>query len=152
MNIDLIINTPYFQILLALILGAFVGIERNFAGKTAGMRTYGLVSMGACLFVIISNTVLNSSGLYSVDPLRLAAGVVTGIGFLGAGAIIFKESHISGLTTAAGLWVSSGIGLAVGYKLYNVAIFVVVLTLLVFTLFWFVEKGIVKSRNDGQAQ
>jgi len=152
MNIDLIINTTYFQIFLALVLGALVGVERNFAGKTAGMRTYGLVAMGSCLFVIVSGAVLNSSGLYIGDPMRMAAGVVTGIGFLGAGAIMFKDSHVSGLTTAAGLWVSCGMGLAIGYKLYSVAIFVAVLTLLVFTLFWFLEMGIVRSRNDGPTQ
>jgi putative Mg2+ transporter-C (MgtC) family protein len=150
---DIITDSVYFQIVLALVLGSILGVERNFAGKTAGMRTYGLVSMSSCLFVIISSGVLASSLLNNFDPMRLAAAVVTGIGFLGAGAIMFRGSHISGLTTAAGLWVSCGLGLAVGFHMYGIAIFTAVLTLIVFTLFWNVEHKIMGGSNgNGNGQ
>lgn len=133
--------TPFFQILIALCLGIILGTERTFAGKNAGMRTYGLVAMGSCLLVIVSEMVLSSANM-PADPLRLAAGIVTGIGFLGAGLIIVKDSTPSGLTTAAGLWVASGIGIAVGYGVYGIAMFVTFVTLLVFTSLWSLEQKV----------
>lgn len=140
----IIIESVYFQIFLAMVLGAIVGIERSFAGKTAGMRTYGLVAMGSCLFIVVSNLVIPTyagSG-FSVQPLQLAAGIITGIGFLCGGAIIFREDHLSGLTTAAGMWAACGIGIAVGYHLFNIAIFTSLLTLFNFTALWFIEHQI----------
>ena len=86
---------PFVQITVALLLGGLLGLERTFAHKTAGLRTYSLVSMGSCLLIIISNLVIAPlSNISGIDPLRLAAGIVTGIGFLGAGLIIFKDSKI----------------------------------------------------------
>jgi putative Mg2+ transporter-C (MgtC) family protein len=142
----IILNSMYFQIFLAMVLGALIGIERSFAGKTAGMRTYGLVAMGSCLFIVVSNLVIPMyDGLgFSVQPLQLAAGIITGIGFLCGGAIIFRDSHLSGLTTAAGLWVACGIGLAVGYKLYELATFTALVTLFNFTALWFIEHRITR--------
>ncbi|MBX4200008.1 MgtC/SapB family protein [Candidatus Parcubacteria bacterium] len=90
---------PFTNLLLALILGACLGIERTFAGKTAGMRTYALVSMGSCLFILISRIVIPETGGYTFDPMRTAAGVIMGIGFLCGGVIVFKDSRLSGLTT-----------------------------------------------------
>jgi len=125
---------------LALALGASIGIERNFAGKTAGMRTYGLVSMSAALFVLISKFVVIDAGpLASLDILRVIAGVITGIGFLGAGLIIFREHTLRGLTTAAGLWVACGVGLAVGFGLHVLAIIAALLTIITFTILWKIE-------------
>ncbi len=131
----------YFtNLLIALVLGTLLGMERTFAGKTAGMRTYALVSMGSCLFIIISQTVVPLGGPLNFDPMRMAAGIVMGIGFLCGGVIIFQDSHITGLTTAAGLWVSAGIGMAVGFGLITLAIFATIATLFVFSILIFVEK------------
>ena len=138
----------FLQLFIAAILGGLLGLERALAGKTAGLRTFALVSMGSALFVIISEMIgSNYIGITAFDPLRVASQIIVGIGFLGAGLIIFKESKISGLTTAAGLWVSAGIGTAVGYKLYSIALFVTILTLFIFTILWFVESKIKKEVN-----
>ena len=135
--------TPYISMILALVLGMLLGIERTFAGKTAGLRTYGLVSLGSALFIITSNMVLeNFIGVTSFDPTRVAAGIITGIGFIGAGLILFKEHKLRGLTTAAGLWVACGIGIACGFGLYMIATFATFLTLFAFTALWFVEDKV----------
>ncbi|NQV88225.1 MAG: MgtC/SapB family protein [Parcubacteria group bacterium] len=142
---------PFVQITVALLLGGLLGLERTFAHKTAGLRTYSLVSMGSCLLIIISNLVIAPlSNVSGIDPLRLAAGIVTGIGFLGAGLIIFKDSKISGLTTAAGLWVACAIGIAVGFELFSIAVFATSLTLFTFSVLWIFENKIKKivDRND----
>ncbi|MBX4210994.1 MgtC/SapB family protein [Candidatus Parcubacteria bacterium] len=142
---------PFFQIIVAMLLGTVLGLERTLAGKTAGMRTYGLVTMGSCLFILISNLVISSyPSTVNYDPMHLASGVITGIGFLGAGLIIFKEDKLSGLTTAAGLWVACGIGIAVGFQLFAIAIFATLLTFLNFTILWIVEKKVKEfSKKDG---
>ena len=133
----------FFQLLIAMLLGMLLGTERTLAHKTAGLRTYGLVSLGACLFVVIAQAVMfNGMGIEGTDVMRVVAGIITGIGFLGAGVIILRDQTLVGLTTAAGLWVSSGIGVAVGFQLYTIAFFTTILTLLAFTIFWFVEKGV----------
>ncbi len=131
----------FLQLVVAMLLGMLLGAERVIAGKTAGMRTYALVSLGAALFVIIGNTVTKSLiGITAIDPLRVVSGIITGVGFIGAGLIIFKGSSIRGLTTAAGLWVAAAVGVAVGYKLYLIALFSTLLTLFVFTILWFAES------------
>jgi putative Mg2+ transporter-C (MgtC) family protein len=133
--------TIFLQLIFAMFLGMVLGGERAIAGKTAGMRTYALVSMGAALFIIISTTVTKQLiGITDVDPLRVLSGIITGIGFIGAGLIIFRESTLRGLTTAAGLWVAAGVGVSVGYKFYLLALFSTILTLFVFTILWFVEN------------
>lgn len=139
------IPPEFLNIVIALGLGLLIGLERSFAGKTAGMRTYGLVAMGSCLFVVLSQMVVAESGLYDFDPMRTAAGIIMGIGFLCGGVIIFQNHQLSGLTTAAGLWVSSGIGMAVGFGKISLAILTTITTLLVFTLLWFVEHAITKN-------
>lgn len=131
------------KLLLALLLGSLVGLERTLSGKQAGMRTYALVSMGSCLFVVISETIRQTFGdLAGFDPLRMASQVIVGIGFIGAGLIIFQGNNIHGLTTAAGLWVTAGLGMAVGFGLWSLAIVAAVLTLFIFALLWRVEKFI----------
>src|SRR3989344_8837875 len=108
--------TMFIRLLLAAFLGALLGMERVFAHKTAGLRTYALVSMGSALFVVVSVIIVDQfSGITNFDPLRVAAQIITGIGFLGAGVIIFRESRVEGITTAAGLWVAAGIGMASGF-------------------------------------
>jgi len=116
-----------FQLLLAALLGGIVGLEREYKRKEAGLRTYALVSLGSALFTIIAFEVfqnfLGKPGA-GIDPLRVIQAIAIGIGFIGAGLIIYRQSYIEGLTTAAGLWVVSAIGIAVGVKLYFPAIFV----------------------------
>lgn len=122
------------RLVVALVLGSLIGIERVYAGKSAGMRTLGLVALGSALFIVISESVLaNYSGM-DIDPLRVGAQIVTGIGFLGAGMIIFKEDHLSNLTTAAGVWVAAAIGMSVGYGMFTVATTVTVLVIMTFSL------------------
>jgi len=123
-----------FQLFLAGLLGGLVGIEREYKGKEAGFRTYTLVSLGAALFSIISTEgfvpYLGISGI-DADPSRIVGQIVLGIGFLGAGLIIYRQSHVEGLTTAAGLWVTAAIGTAIGFHLYFPATFVTFLTILI---------------------
>ncbi len=137
---------PLIYLIVALVLGACLGLERSLAGKTAGVRTFGLVSMGSALFILIARYVMPTVENFNYDPLRIAAGIVMGIGFLCGGVIIFKDSQISGLTTAAGLWVAAGIGMAVGYGLVMLALFATVATLFVFTVFWFIEQKLISNR------
>ncbi len=144
---------PFWQLILALVLGILLGLERTFAGKVAGARTFGLVSMGACL-LIISSVLVNQNyiGITNFDPMRLAAGIITGIGFIGAGLIILKENKLEGLTTAAGLWVACGIGIAVGFQLFGLAIFASFLALLTFTVIWFAEEKFRKTLRRPDAK
>ena len=110
-EIDLVL-----RLILAVVLGGIVGIERELVHKLAGLRTHMLVSLGSCLFTIIS--VHN----FGMDPARIAAGIVAGIGFIGAGAVIAERSRVVGITTAASLWVTASIGLATGVGNYTLSI------------------------------
>lgn len=105
---------------LAVLFGLILGIEREYIGKPAGMRTYALVTLGAAVFTIISIYGFSNTG-GAIDPSRVAAQVVTGIGFLGAGIIIFRGTRVEGITTASGLWVAAAIGMATGAGMYLVA-------------------------------
>ena len=100
----------FLRLLIAVVLGALVGYERERAGKPAGVRTHGMVSLGAALFAVVFMHGFCDIG----DAARVAAQIVSGIGFLGAGAILQQRSYVQGLTTAASLWVTAAIGLAVG--------------------------------------
>lgn len=132
-----------YQVLVAALLGALIGVERSIAGKNAGMRTYALVSMGACLLTALSVLVApRYLGIGDVDPFRIAAAIVMGIGFIGTGLVIHKESHPIGLTTAAGVWVAAAIGIAVGFNLYLLALNATILTLFIFTALAWVERKI----------
>jgi putative Mg2+ transporter-C (MgtC) family protein len=135
------------RLFVALFLGMVIGAERVWAHKTAGMRTYALVSMGSALFVIISNEMVKYyAGFSGLNPLMLVAQIVVGVGFIGSGLIFAKETKMMGLTTATGLWVSAGIGMAAGFKLFNIAIVATILTLFIFIVLWFVEEQLKKSK------
>jgi len=124
--------TMMFQILLSAMLGMVIGFEREKMSKPAGMRTYMLVSMGSALFTIMSvGGFVEFTGNIGFDPSRIASQIVVGVGFLGAGIIFFTKTEVKGLTTAAAVWVSAAIGMAVGLKFYFVAVFSSVLTVLV---------------------
>ncbi len=145
-NQDIII-----KLVLSMSLGMVIGIERYIAHKSAGMRTYALLSMGAALFVVLGNAVINSyMNLSSIgmSPLQIIAAVITGIGFLGAGAMFKNESTLIGLTTATGLWVSAGIGMAVGFGFYALAIITTILILFIFVILWILEKRILDKISD----
>ncbi|MCK5590961.1 MAG: MgtC/SapB family protein [Candidatus Pacebacteria bacterium] len=142
----LITNTDVvIRLILAMLLGCLVGSERLFAGKTASMRTYSLVSLGSTVYVVVSLLVTNQYiQITSFDPLRMASQVVVGVGFLGAGLIVFKDSKLNGLTTAAGLWLSAAVGVAVGYGLFELAIMASFLTLFIFVVLGFLKKKLQK--------
>jgi putative Mg2+ transporter-C (MgtC) family protein len=115
------------RIFIAALLGGAIGLEREYRSKEAGFRTHFLVAMGSALFMIVSAYGFNDAmheELQRWDVSRVASQVVSGIGFIGAGTIIFRktENMVSGLTTAAGLWVVAAIGLACGGGLYKVAV------------------------------
>lgn len=142
-------NVPYEvfgQLILAVLLGSFIGLERRLAHKSAGMRTFAMVSLGAALFTIISGAMYSSFGAGSAfDPSRIASQIIVGIGFLAGGMIIFNNHRVEGLTTSAGLWVAGGIGMAVGLGLYSIAVFTAILLLVVFEVFNAMEQKLVNT-------
>ncbi len=113
------------RLVVAGLLAGVIGAEREYRAKVAGVRTHLLVALGAALMVIVSRYGFNGEG----DPSRVAAQIVSGIGFLGAGAILVQKHAVHGLTTAAGIWVSAGIGMAVAAGLYAVAVATTLLSL-----------------------
>lgn len=115
------------RLLVALVLGGIIGIEREYRSKEAGFRTHFLVALGSALFCIVSQF---GFGFDLKDSSRVAAQVVSGIGFLGAGTIIFQKNVVRGLTTAAGLWVTAAIGLACGTGMYVAAVLATLLVIL----------------------
>lgn len=113
----------FFRLVLACVLGGVIGYERQSRRKSAGLRTNMLVCLGSCLVMVLSQALYREvEGLTNADPARLAAQVVSGIGFLGAGAIMKEGLTVTGLTTAACLWVVAGVGLAVGAGFYSGAL------------------------------
>ncbi|MCM8801460.1 MAG: MgtC/SapB family protein [Candidatus Omnitrophica bacterium] len=128
---------------LSIILSGFIGIERQLHRRTAGLRTHILVCLGSCLIMLTSLYVFDIyKDQVSLDPARIAAGVITGIGFLGAGTIIREREKVKGLTTAASLWVVAGIGLAVGCGFINAAIFTTILTWIVLFFLRYIENKV----------
>ena len=132
-SVEVTAVSSVYKLLLSLLLGCCVGMERKRKGQTAGLRTFALISMGATLAMILSIYVPQEYlGLKNGDPGCIAAQVITGIGFLGAGAIIQGKGSVRGLTTAAGIWMVATIGLAVGVGMYTVSI--VATALIIFIL------------------
>ena len=130
-----------FKLFLAMLLGGLIGTERAIlARQPAGTRTFGLVSLAACLLVVVGSFVDTSyAGFVNLDPMTIAAAIVTGIGFIGGGLIIFRGDTVHGITTAAGLWIAAALGVTVGFGLYVVAVFATTLTLIMFIGMWYVE-------------
>lgn len=114
------------RLVVAGLLAGIIGAEREYRAKVAGVRTHLLVALGAALMMIVSRYGFDGQG----DPSRVAAQIVSGVGFLGAGSIIVQKHAVHGLTTAAGIWVSAGIGMAVASGLYVVAVITTVLALI----------------------
>jgi putative Mg2+ transporter-C (MgtC) family protein len=125
----------FVRLVLSMLLGGLVGLERERLERAAGLRTHALVAMGSCLIMLVSAfgfaDAVTADHTVILDPSRVAAQVVSGIGFLGAGTIIFRKNSVSGLNTAASIWVVAGLGLAVGGGLYSAACAATVLMLVV---------------------
>ena len=119
------------RLLISVGLGALIGFEREITHKPAGLRTHIFVCMGACLFTISSFYLLSEDTLGSFDATRIAAGIVTGISFIGAGSIIATRGDIRGITTAASLWVVAAIGLMIGFGIYILPVVATVITFIV---------------------
>jgi len=137
------------RLVVAVGLGMLIGAERLLAKEAAGMKTHALVSLGSAVFIIISEMVaLKYASIGGFDPSRIASQVIVGIGFLGAGSIILQGSRLIGLTTAGGLWVTAGIGMAAGFGFYNIALITTILVLFVLVIVNIFEKPIKKISEE----
>ncbi|HTV75074.1 MAG TPA: MgtC/SapB family protein [Candidatus Acidoferrales bacterium] len=145
---------PYEMLLrlaIAAVLGGLVGLERERAESAAGLRTHALVALGAALFMLVSMFGFTNAGkppAVVLDPSRVAAQIVTGIGFLGAGVIIFRKEIIRGLTTAASVWLVAAIGMAVGGGLYAPAIWGALLALAILAVMKPLESRLFSQRRQ----
>jgi putative Mg2+ transporter-C (MgtC) family protein len=136
------------RLTMACVLGGVIGFERQARRKSAGLRTNVLVCLGSCLIMVLSEAIYNSvEGHTNADPARLAAQVVSGIGFLGAGAIMKEGLTVTGLTTAACLWVVAGVGLAVGAGYYVAAIFTAGLVFVTLGTLSRLDEWVVQEKN-----
>lgn len=144
---DVTLGNAVFKLFISMLLGAMVGAERKRKGQIAGVRTFALISMGACLAMLLSIYVPQVYlGLKNGDPGRIAAQVITGVGFLGGGAMIHMKGSVRGLTTAAGIWMTATIGMAVGVGMYWCSIIATAMILITLVLFEIYEQ----RRNMGQ--
>ena len=139
---------PIGRLLLAGALGAALGVERTIRQRAAGFRTNILIGLGSALFTLISIEMAAANG---GDPTRIPSQVVTGIGFLGGGAILREQGDIRGLTTAATIWVNAAIGMAAGAGYYLLAITATISALIVLTTFLRIEQKLTKYRDDYQS-
>ena len=146
------IGTVFGKLLIAAILSSFIGWERERRGRPAGLRTHLLVCVGVTLMMLVSEHIFvnyqgyKNDSVLRIDPARIAAQVVTGIGFLGAGTIMRSRASIRGLTTAASLWLVAGIGLAVGSGFILPAVFATVIAIATLILIPFIERGMKKDK------
>jgi putative Mg2+ transporter-C (MgtC) family protein len=136
-------NEVIYRLLLSVVLGSLLGLERKYKEREAGPQTYSLVALGTCLFAIVALE-MNKVFPGSFDVLRIIQAVAIGIGFIGGGVIFRQSSGVIGLTTAAGLWVASAVGIAVGFELYSIAVLATFLSLIVFIGFGFLEVKVFK--------
>lgn len=133
------------NLILAFVLGGAIGWFREKEGKTAGMRTHILVALGSALFMVVSKDMMTLTGV--ADPGRIAAGVVTGIGFIGAGCIVQTGSGVRGITTAASIFVTSAIGIAAGAGFYTTSIAAAILVVTALQLLREVEMRFIKTKS-----
>ena len=136
------IKTIILRFFIAVLCGAVIGLEREIRDKAAGLRTHVLVCIGACLFGMVGLEMV--AAFNGVDILRIAQGLLIGMGFLGAGVIIREGASITGLTTAAGIWVMGAIGLGIGIGAYRIALIGTIFCLLTIALFGAVERLVKK--------
>jgi putative Mg2+ transporter-C (MgtC) family protein len=133
------------RMLLAIAVGGAIGAERETRGKPAGFRTMTLICLGSALFTTFSATLTEEFG----DPSRIAAQIVTGVGFLGAGAIMRDSTRVSGLTTAATIWITAALGMGIGSGEWGIALTAAAFTVLVLILFPSIERVIDLRRESG---
>ena len=139
------------KLTLAMGLGMIIGAERVLVHKEAGMKTHSLVSMGAALFIIISEILAQKyAGTAGFNPAMMASNIIVGIGFLGAGSIILQNSRLMGLTTAGGLWITAGIGMAAGFGFYSLAVIATILVLVIFIVMNILEKPLQKYSDNNK--
>jgi putative Mg2+ transporter-C (MgtC) family protein len=136
-----------FKLIIAALLGGLIGLEREIRDKPAGLRTNMLVCMGASQFMVIS---MKAAQMFGGDPMRIAAQIITGIGFLGAGAVLHSHGFVMGLTTAATIWVVAGVGMALGAGMYGTAVAASVIAVVTLSLFSMVERRLNRGRQGFQ--
>jgi len=132
------------KIILAIIFGGLIGLQRSYFQKQAGLRTFSLVSLGACLFVIF----IQMFSLEKESIARVLANIVVGIGFLGSGVIFSFKGKITGLTTAAALWVTAAIGLGIGLGFYFQTFIATLLTIFILQFLYYIELILNKKSNN----
>lgn len=134
---------------VAVGLGMLIGLERILVHKEAGMKTHALVSMGSAIFVIISEMIMvKYGGSGGLDPTRIASQIIVGIGFLGAGSIILQGNKLFGLTTASGLWVTAGIGMAAGFGFFYLSTLATLAVLFILVVVYIFEKPLRKMSDS----
>jgi len=134
---------------VSTVLGTAVGWERQLGRKPAGLRTHTLVCLGSTMFVLVTKHAVENIGGPSLDPTRIIHGVITGVGFLGAGSIMRTEGYVHGLTTAASVWMVAAIGVAVGVHAYGLAGVGTVLALIVLEFYRWVERFLSPGDENG---
>jgi putative Mg2+ transporter-C (MgtC) family protein len=145
-----VLHNDLIPMLVSLILGTLVGLERQMGRKPAGLRTHVLVCLGSTMFVLTTKHALIAFGGTSMDATRVVHGVVTGVGFLGAGSIMRTEGFVFGLTTAASIWMVAAIGVAVGVHAYPLAAIGSVMALLVLEGYRWLERMTDHDHENGE--
>src|SRR5215470_10850553 len=134
-----VVRDDLIPMVVSLLLGTLVGFERQMGRKPAGLRTHVLVCLGSTMFVLLAPHAMRDFGMSQFDPTRIVHGVVTGVGFLGAGSILRQEGYVHGLTTAASIWMVAAIGTTVGVHAYGLAVMGTILALIVLEVFRWLE-------------
>lgn len=137
----------FLRILFSALLGALIGLERERRRQPAGLRTHAVLSIGSTLITLVSIFSAYTYGGFTADPSRITAQIVSGIGFLGAGAILRFGVTVKGLTTAASLWSTAGIGISVGLGMYTLSVFTTVIMLLFLSLVSKIERELIRSKG-----
>ncbi len=145
-NLDPGIVAVALRLLCAMLVGAVVGVEREFTHRPAGLRTHILVALGACVASVMGQMLFIQYG-GSSDPARLSAQVITGVGFLGAGTIMKEGVSVKGLTTAASVWAVACLGIAAGFGYYALALAGMIFTLITLTIFESLQRRLIQNRS-----
>lgn len=143
------LTNDLIPMLVSTLLGTLVGFERQMGRKPAGLRTHVLVCLGSTMFTLLTVHAAREFGGPSLDPTRIIHGVITGVGFLGAGSIMRQEGYVHGLTTAASIWMVAAIGTTVGVHAYGLAVTGTILALVVLEGFRWVERFMSPGDGDG---
>jgi len=146
-----IVQGEVIKLVLAVILGGLIGLEREYRRKPAGLKTYSLVALGATLFTLIGASLFSQyQGVEGVsyDPSRIIASIVAGIGFIGGGLIIRRQFTVEGLTTAAGLWIAAALGVAIGVGLYFLSIVATILSLFILHFLRSIEDSFLRKKHS----